>query len=161
VLKRAFSLVPEYVETARRDEVVNLMDYGVALGRRFRALKLWMVIRSFGVDGIVDVLRSHIAMAGEFAIWVENDADWVVAAPQMFSLVCFRYAPAGVSPKEADAMNQRILDHVNASGRAYLSHAKLHDRYVIRLAIGNLRTERRHVADAWSLLQDAAQAVRS
>ncbi|HEX6314438.1 MAG TPA: pyridoxal-dependent decarboxylase [Gemmatimonadaceae bacterium] len=157
VLKRAFSLVPEYVTTSRRDEVVNFMDYGVALGRRFRALKLWMVIRAFGVNGIVDRLRAHVAMAQEFASWVEIDTDWVIAAPQMFSLVCFRYTPGGVEPAEADAMNQRILERVNASGRAYLSHTRLHDRFVLRLAIGNLRTERRHVADAWQLLKEAAQ----
>jgi aromatic-L-amino-acid decarboxylase len=156
VLRRAFSLVPEYVDTTRRDEVVNFMDYGVALGRRFRALKLWMVIRAFGVRGIVDRLRAHIALAGEFAMWVENDPAWVVAAPQMYSLVCFRYAPPGVSPADADAMNQRILDRVNASGRAYLSHTRLDGRFVLRLAIGNLRTERRHITEAWSLLKEAA-----
>lgn len=161
VLRRAFSLVPEYLTTAQQDEVVNLMDYGVALGRRFRALKLWMVIRSLGVDGIVDRLRAHMAMASEFAMEVETDADWVLAAPQMFSLVCFRYAPAGVSPANSDEMNQRILDRVNASGRAYLSHTRLHGRLVLRLAIGNLRTERRHVADAWSLLKEAARVVRA
>jgi aromatic-L-amino-acid/L-tryptophan decarboxylase len=159
VLRRAFSLVPEYVDMAKRNEVVNMMDYGVALGRRFRALKLWMVIRAFGVQGIVDRLRAHIALANEFAMWVENDPDWVLAAPQMFSLVCFRYAPAGVSPADADAMNQRILDRVNASGRAYLSHTRLGERFVLRLAIGNLRTERPHVAGAWSLLQAAAHEV--
>jgi aromatic-L-amino-acid decarboxylase len=160
VLKRAFSLVPEYVDTAKRDEVVNLMDYGVALGRRFRALKLWMVIRAFGVKGIVDRLRAHIALAGEFAMWVENDPDWVLAVPQMFSLVCFRYAPASVPPAGADALNQRILDRVNASGRAYLSHTRVDGRLVLRLAIGNLRTERSHVAGAWSLLQSAAREIR-
>ena len=160
VLKRAFSLVPEYVDTAKRDEVVNLMDYGVALGRRFRALKLWMVIRAFGVKGIVDRLRAHIALAGEFAMWVENDPDWVLAGPQMFSLVCFRYAPASVPPAGADALNQRILDRVNASGRAYLSHTRVDGRLVLRLAIGNLRTERSHVAGAWSLLQSAAREIR-
>ena len=159
VLKRAFSLVPEYVDTAKRDEVVNLMDYGVALGRRFRALKLWMVIRAFGVNGIVDRLRAHIALANEFAMWVENDPDWVLAAPQMFSLVCFRYAPAGVPAEDADAMNQRILDRVNASGRAYLSHTRVNGRFVIRLAIGNLRTERQHVREAWNLLRDAASEL--
>ena len=156
---RAFSLVPDFLYTSEQDDVVNLMDYGVALGRRFRALKLWMVIRAYGVSGLVDRLRAHMALASEFAMWVENDPNWVLSAPQLFSLVCFRYAPAGVSPKDADAMNQRILDRVNASGRAYMSHAKLNDRFVIRLAIGNLRTERRHVADAWSLLKDAAQDV--
>jgi aromatic-L-amino-acid decarboxylase len=156
VLKRAFSLVPDYLMTAEQDDVVNLMDYGVSLGRRFRALKLWMVIRAFGVTGIVDRLRTHIAMAAEFATWVEQDTDWVLAAPQAFSVVCFRHAPANLGPKEADDANQRILDRVNASGRAYLSHTKLNGRFVLKLAIGNLRTERRHVAEAWRLLKDAA-----
>jgi aromatic-L-amino-acid decarboxylase len=155
LLKQAFSLVPEYVSPAHRDEVVNLMDYGVALGRRFRALKLWMVIRAMGVNGMVDRLRSHIALAGEFATWVEADPDWVVAAPQMFSLVCFRYAPTGVASEELDAINLRILERVNASGRAYMSHARLHGRVVIRLAIGNYKTERRHVEEAWRLLKAA------
>jgi aromatic-L-amino-acid decarboxylase len=120
-------------------------------------LKLWIVIRAFGVNGIVDRLRAHIALANEFAMWVENDPDWVLAAPQMFSLVCFRYAPPGLAPADADAVNQRILDRVNASGRAYLSHTRVDGRFVLRLAIGNLRTERSHVAGAWSLLQAAAR----
>jgi aromatic-L-amino-acid decarboxylase len=115
-----------------------------------------MVIRAFGVTGIVDRLRTHIAMAAEFATWVEKDTDWVLAAPQAFSVVCFRHAPATFGPKEADDANQRILDRVNASGRAYLSHTKLNGRFVLRLAIGNLGTERRHVAEAWRLLKDAA-----
>jgi aromatic-L-amino-acid decarboxylase len=161
VLKRAFSLVPDFLYTTEQEQVVNLMDYGVALGRRFRALKLWMVIRAFGVNGIVERLRAHMAMASEFAGWVEADPEWLLAAPQMFSLVCFRFAPSGASPAACDAMNQRILDRVNASGRVYLSHTKLHDRLVLRLAIGNLRTERRHVAEAWSLLRGAAGDVRA
>lgn len=153
ILKRAFSLVPEYLVTAEQDEVVNLMDYGVQLGRRFRALKLWMVIRAFGVSGIVEVLRRHIALAREFAGWVEAEPGWVLSAPPMYSLVCFRYAPAGMPDEEADAANQRIIQRVNASGRVFLSHTKLHGRFVLRLAIGNLRTERRHVAEAWELLR--------
>ena len=161
VLKRAFSLVPDFLYTTEQDDVVNLMDYGVALGRRFRALKLWMVIRAFGVSGLVDRLRAHMALASEFASWVEMDPDWLLAAPQMFSLVCFRCAPAGMSPAEADALNQRILDRVNSSGRAYLSHTRLHERFVLRLAIGNLRTQREHVAEAWSLLRGAARDVHA
>jgi aromatic-L-amino-acid decarboxylase len=117
-----------------------------------------MVIRSFGVNGIVDRLRAHMALAREFASWVEADPDWVLAAPQLFSLVCFRCAPRGMEPAETDALNQRILDYVNASGRAYLSHTRLHGRIVLRLAIGNLRTERQHVAEAWRLLKEG-QAV--
>jgi aromatic-L-amino-acid decarboxylase len=156
VLKRAFSLVPEYLTTAEQDRVVNLMDYGVSLGRRFRALKLWMVIRAFGVSGIVERLRRHMALAAEFATWVEQDPNWVLSAPQQFSLVCFRYAPGNLDPTDADRLNQLILDRVNASGRVYLSHTKLGGRLVLRLAIGNLRSERVHVAEAWRLLQEAS-----
>ena len=157
VLRRAFSLVPEYLVTGEQDSVVNLMDYGVQLGRRFRALKLWMVIRAFGVSGIVERLRSHMTLAQAFAGWVEREPAWVVAAPPMFSLVCLRYAPAGMPDAEADEINQRILDRVNASGRVYMSHTKLGGRFVIRLAIGNLRTTERNVAEAWSLLLSAAR----
>jgi len=156
ILKRAFSLVPEYLVTAEQDEVVNLMDYGVQLGRRFRALKLWMVIRAFGVDGIVDRLRTHMALAAEFASWVDADPEWSLSAPQMFSLVCFRCSPPGMSDADADALNERILSRVNASGTTYLSHTKLDGRFVLRLAVGNIRTERSHVAEAWRLLIEAA-----
>jgi aromatic-L-amino-acid decarboxylase len=161
VLKRTFSLVPEYLVTAEQGNVVNLMDYGVQLGRRFRALKLWMVIRAFGVEGLVERLRHHMALAREFAGWVEREPGWEVSAPVHFSLVCFRYAAPGLAPAEQDTANQRILDAVNASGRVFLSHTKLDRRFVLRLAIGNLRTGRRHVADAWSLLRDAASALTS
>jgi aromatic-L-amino-acid decarboxylase len=158
-LRRAFTLVPDYVVTAERDDVVNLMDYGVQMGRRFRALKLWMVIRAFGVEGLVERVRAHMALAREFASWVEREPGWELAAPVRFSLVCFRFAPDGASAEAGDAMNQRVLEDVNASGRSYLSHTRLQGRVVLRLSIGNLRTERRHVAEAWRLLCDAARRV--
>ena len=156
VLRRAFSLVPEYLVTREQDDVVNLMEYGVQLGRRFRALKLWMVIRAFGADGLAARLRQQIEMARELASWIDETPGWERVAPVPFSLVCFRYAPAGMSEAERDAANAAILERVNASGSAYISHTKLHGRYVLRLAIGNLRTERRHVENAWRLLRDAA-----
>jgi aromatic-L-amino-acid/L-tryptophan decarboxylase len=156
VLARAFSLVPEYLVTREQDDVVNLMDYGVQLGRRFRALKLWMVIRAFGAEGLAARLEHHCALAAGFAGRVEREADWEVAAPVSFSLVCFRFAPAGVSEAERDRRNEAILHRVNASGEAYLSHTKLNGRYVLRLAIGNIRTDERHVARAWELLREAA-----
>ena len=159
VLRRAFSLVPEYLVTREQDDVVNLMDYGVQLGRRFRALKLWMVIRAFGADGLAARLRQQMAMARELAAWVDAAPDWERVAPVPFSLVCFRYAPAGTSEADRDAANYAILERVNASGSAYLSHTKLDGRCVLRLAIGNLRTERRHVEHAWQLLREAAAAV--
>jgi len=156
VLKRAFSLVPEYLVTREQSDVVNLMDYGVQLGRRFRALKLWMVIRAFGADGLAARLRQQMGMAREFAGWVDAAPEWERVAPVPFSLVCFRYAPAGTSETEREALNAAILERVNSSGRAYLSHTKLNGRYVLRLAIGNMRTEPRHVSDAWRLLTEAA-----
>jgi len=156
VLKRAFSLVPEYLVTREQSEVVNMMDYGVQLGRRFRALKLWMVIRAFGADGLAARLRQQMEMARELAAWIDAETDWERVAPVPFSLVCFRYAPSGVTDTERDVLNAAILERVNASGTAYLSHTKLHGRFVLRLAIGNLRTEPRHVENAWRLLREAA-----
>jgi len=156
VLRRAFSLVPEYLVTREQSEVVNLMDYGVQLGRRFRALKLWMVIRAFGEEGLASRIRHHCELARDFAAWVRDEPDWQLAAPVPFSLVCFRYVPPGASEAEREALNARILEGVNASGRVFLSHTKLNGMYTLRLGVGNIRTERRHVADAWSLLRDAA-----
>lgn len=157
ILKRAFSLVPEYLVTREQDDVVNLMDYGVQLGRRFRALKLWMVIRAFGSDGLASRLEHHCALAQTFAAWVSATADWEVSAPTPLSLVCFRYAPHGTTEAERERLNAGILRSVNESGETYLSHTKLDGRYVLRLAIGNIHTEERHVARAWELLQDAAK----
>jgi aromatic-L-amino-acid/L-tryptophan decarboxylase len=161
VLRNAFSLVAEYLVTARDAQVVNYMDYGVQLGRRFRALKLWMVMRAFGTDGLAARLREHCRLAREFAAGVEVHGDWVLSAPVPFSLVCFRYAPAGMSDAEADARNAAILAAVNAAGRVYLSHTRLHGRYVLRLAIGNILTQREHVALAWSEVQRVAAAQGS
>jgi aromatic-L-amino-acid/L-tryptophan decarboxylase len=159
VLKRAFSLVPEYLVTREQDEVMNLMDYGVQLGRRFRALKLWMVIRAFGADGLAARLERHCDMAHTFAGWVEAEDGWELCAPVPFSLVCFRYAPVGMSGEGCERLNAAILQRVNDSGEAYLSHTKLDGRYVLRLAIGNIRTEESHLARAWQLLRDASVAV--
>ena len=132
------------------------MDYGVQLGRRFRALKLWMVIRAFGVTGLQERIRHHVALAQKFAEWVRDERGWEVTAPHPMSLVCFRFAPNGVPEPERNALNEKILAAVNASGRVYLSHTKLGDAYTLRLAIGNIRTQREHVAEAWRLLQAAA-----
>jgi aromatic-L-amino-acid decarboxylase len=160
ILKRAFSLVPEYLVTREQDDVVNYMDYGVQLGRRFRALKLWMMIRAFGVDGLAARLREHCALAREFAGWVEGNAQWTLMAPVPFSLVCFRYAPSDASDAECDRLNETIMHAVNAGGDVFLSHTKLRGRFTLRLAIGNLRTERRHVELAWRRLREAAASVQ-
>ena len=158
-LVRAFSLVPEYLRTAEQGEVKNLMDYGVALGRRFRALKLWFVLRWFGRAGLVANIREHVRLAKQLASWAEATEAWSVAAPVTLGLVCLRYAPEGMADEETDELNQRILDRVNASGTAFLSHTKLGGRLVLRVAIGNLKTRESHVAALWGLLQDAAHAA--
>jgi len=154
VLKRAFSLVPEYLVTREQDEVINYMDYGVQLGRRFRALKLWMMIRAFGVDHLVARMRDHRAFARAFAGWIEADPNWMLMAPVPFALVCFRYAPRGMSDEECDRRNEEIMHAVNAGGDVFLSHTKLRGRFTLRLAVGNLRTELRHVELAWERLRE-------
>ena len=148
-MKAAFSLVPDYLRTAEEAVAPNLMDYGVSLGRRFRALKLWMVIRAFGHEGLASRIREHVRLAQVFREWVEADPAFEVMAPSPLSVVCFRWRGHGVSAEEADRANEKILDAVNLSGEAYLSHTKLGGRTVLRLAIGNVRTEERHVRRAW------------
>ena len=160
VLARAFSLVHEYLVTPERESVVDFMNYGVQLGRRFRALKLWMVIRGFGTTGLAARIRAHCAFARDFADWVRAEPEWEVVAPVPFSLVCFRYAPSGVHEEVLNEMNARILAMVNAGGEVFLSHTKLDGRYVLRLAVGNIRTEERHVRRAWEILQESATAQR-
>jgi aromatic-L-amino-acid decarboxylase len=157
VLKRAFSLVPEYLRTTDAATVKNYMDYGVQLGHRFRALKLWMVLRAFGREGLAARLREHVRLAQLFAGWIDAAPDFVRAAPAPLSTVCFRYQPPGVEGAALDALNQALMDAVNASGEAYLSHTVLHGRLTLRLAIGNIRTTERHVARAWELLQEKAR----
>ncbi len=155
VLRAAFSLVPEYLRTP--DGTRNLMDTGVQLGRRFRALKLWMILRYFGAEGIRDRLRYHIRLAQECAGWVDAHPDFERLAPVPFSVVCFRANPSGRSLSEAELtrLNERMMEQVNNSGEVFLSHTVLNGHYALRLAIGNIRTTTRHVRRAWDLLQAA------
>ena len=153
-LKRAFSLVAEYLRTDEQD-VVNLMDYGLSLGRRFRALKLWMVIRAYGRAGLAAIIDGHMREARWLAEQIDAAPDWERLAPVPFSTVCFRHLPAG--DRNPDEHNASLIDAVNASGQAYLSHTKLNDRYAIRVAIGNQATTHEHVARVWALLQAAVE----
>jgi aromatic-L-amino-acid decarboxylase len=154
-LKQAFSLVAEYLKTAEQGSVKNGMDYGIQLGRRFRALKLWFVIRYFGSEGLIARLREHCRLARLFASWVEESRDWEMLAPVPFALVCFRACPAGVD--DADALNERIMNEINASGDAYLSHTKLNGKFTLRLSVGSIRVEQRHLEKVWGLLNDTRQ----
>ena len=152
LLRRTFSLVPEYLRTPE-ESVRNYMDYGLQLGRRFRALKLWFVMRYFGAEGLRERLRSHIALAQGFARWVKDEPGWEVVAPHPFSVVCFRYAPPHLDETARDAINARIMDRANATGEIFLSHTKIDGRFALRLAVGNLRTTRADVAAAWDILR--------
>jgi len=159
VLVRAFALTPEYLRTAEAGTVRNLMDTGVQLGRRFRALKLWMILRHFGAEGIRARLAEHMRLARLFASWVDEHADFERLAPVPFSVVCFRCRPSGreLSEAELERLNQGLLDRLNATGEVFLSHTKLDGRFTLRLAVGNLRTEERHVRRAWELVQELAR----
>lgn len=162
VLRQAFSLTPEYLKTVEAGAVKNLMDTGVQLGRRFRALKLWMILRFFGAEGIRARLSEHIRLAHLFADWVDAEADFERLAPVPFSVVCFRARPRGRqwTEPELEALNARLLDAMNATGEVFLSHTKLDGRYVLRLAVGNLRTEERHVRRAWEIAKEQLRSAR-
>ena len=148
-LRSAFSLTPEYLKTSETSDVRNLMDTGIQLGRRFRALKLWMVLRYFGAEGIRARLAEHIRLARLFAGWVDASERFERTAPVPFSVVCFR-------ARGTDELNAQLLERLNASGEIFLSHTRLDGRYTLRLAIGNLRTTERHIARAWQLIQQLA-----
>jgi aromatic-L-amino-acid decarboxylase len=149
VFRAAFSLVPEYLRTAEDPRALNYMEYGVPLGRRFRSLKLWFILRTYGREKLAEFIRDQITWAQELAKQIENHPNFEIAAPQAFSLICLRY-------KGSDDENRAILDRVNSTGEIFLSHAALNGRYVIRIAIGNLGTQRCHVQRAWELIRQAA-----
>jgi aromatic-L-amino-acid decarboxylase len=158
MLRNAFSIVPEYLTTNDGSEASapNLMDYGTSLGRRMRALKLWMVIRHFGSDGLAARIREHCELASMVARWAEREADFELLAPAPLSVVCLRAHPSGLDdPATLDALNQRILDRINTGGRFFLSHTRLHDAYAIRVAFGHLRQEQRHARGVINALRAA------
>jgi len=150
-LLAALSILPEYLRNAASASgaVIDYRDWHIQLGRRFRALKLWMVLRWYGLAGLRAMVRSHVELAHRFAGWVERDADWETAAPVPLNLVCFRH-------RAGDEVNQRAMDAVNASGEAYLTHTRLDGKLTLRLCVGQARTEAHHVERVWELLRAAA-----
>ena len=160
LLRRAFSLVPEYLRTPEQEKVRSGSDYGVQLGRRFRALKLWMIIRYFGHEGLASRIREHCRLAQLFASWVEESEDWELMAPVPFALVCFRARNAKAALEDLNALNEAVMHEVNATGKALLSHTKLNDKLTLRLSIGNIRTTERHVREVWELLNVQALRLR-
>ena len=153
-LRAAFSLVPAFLETPETD-VTHLMDHGLALGRRFRALKLWFVMRYFGQEGLRAILADHVALARRLAGRVDAAPGWERRRPSPFSLVVLRRSPAGVRGPERDALNMAIMDRVNESGAAFLSHTEIDGETWLRFAIGNIHTAARHVDATWEALREA------
>ncbi len=155
-VRRAFSVVPTYLETPEGSAGVReYMDYGIQLGRRFRALKAWIMMRTFGTRGLRERLRSHIELARRLETDLRREPDVEILAPVPFSVVVFRFAPAPLSEPERDALNQRVLEEVNREGRFFVSHGVVKGRYAIHVAIGSLRTEERHVAGLLESLRSA------
>ena len=151
-LIRALGIMPEYLknQATQSGAVIDYRDWQVPLGRRFRALKLWFVLRWFGIEGIQQRVRQHVALAQELAGWIQSDPRFELAAPAVLNLVCFRH-------RGGDEVNQQILDRVNASGKLFISHTRLHDRLTLRFCVGQTNTERRHVEQAWKRIGEAAE----
>lgn len=157
-LVKAFEIHPEYLKTGLDARVKNYRDWGIQLGRRFRALKLWFVIRSYGVEGLQAILREHIRLAQLFKSWVEEHPKFELMAPVPFSLVCFRLND-GREEKALDALNKKLLENINATGKVFLTHTTLRGKYVLRLAIGQRTTQERHVREAWDLIVKKAEEL--
>jgi aromatic-L-amino-acid decarboxylase len=156
ILKRAFSLEPEYLKTKVDSEVINYNDYGVQLGRRFRSLKLWFVIKYFGAEGLAGIIKRNIETAKKFKQLVQEDSEFQLMAPVPFSTICFRYKPVGYTG-DLNKLNSKLMDEINKTGRIFLSHTKLNGNFVIRLVVSGIRTEEKHVLEAWEIIKKAVQ----
>lgn len=160
LLRRAFSLVPEYLRTPEQEKVRSGSDYGIQLGRRFRALKLWMIIRYFGHEGLAARISEHCRLAKLFESWIEESPDWELLAPVPLSLICFRAsrrlegADQTATNARLDVLNEAIMHGVNATGEALISHTRLNDKLTLRLSIGNIRTTEKHIRQVWQLLNE-------
>jgi aromatic-L-amino-acid decarboxylase len=158
LLINTFSVNPEYLRTKTQGTVNDYRDWGIPLGRRFRALKLWFVIRSFGLKGLKEKIRYHIALAKQFESWIEGDVRFEVVTPRTLNLVCFRFRPSGIDDEEAlNAINEKLKFALNDTGKLYLSHTKLNGAYTLRLVMGQTRVEEKHVKEAWNLIREIAR----
>lgn len=159
VLKRTLSILPEYLKTREGASVTDYRDWGVPLGRRFRALKLWFVIRSYGVEGLKAHIAGHIALTSELAGLIEGEEDFELTTPAVLGLLTFRYRPAGAATETLDALNDALLTRINDDGRTYLTRGIAGGKVVIRVSIGAPYTERRHVVEAWEAIKEIARAM--
>lgn len=158
-LINTFSLTPEYLQTDFDEKVNNFRDWGIQLGRRFRALKLWFVLRSFGTNGLKNKIRNHLNWAGRLAELIQNEPFYEILAPVNLNTICFRFSPKGVSSQEIDNLNRKLLDSINSTGYAFLSHTSLNGKFVIRFSIGQTNTTWDDVLNTWNLIKSSARKL--
>jgi aromatic-L-amino-acid/L-tryptophan decarboxylase len=159
-LIRTFEILPEYLKTRTRGKVNDYRDWGVPLGRRFRALKLWSVIRTYGVEGLRTTVRNHIAIAAELAVNISKEADFEILAPVVISVVCFRYIPKGLNEEQINSINEKLNHQLNDSGKIYLSHTVLNGKYTLRMVTAQTNVTREHVEKAWDLIRETARGIK-
>jgi aromatic-L-amino-acid decarboxylase len=159
-LIRTFEILPEYLKTGEGAVVNNYRDWGLQLGRRFRALKLWFVIRSFGVNGLRRKVAAHIRWAETFADWVEREEGFEILAPYPLATVCFRLKPPTLKDEEKiNALNADFLERINGTEKIFLTHTKLDGKYTVRFVVGQTRTEFRHIEDAWQIIRNIGREM--
>jgi aromatic-L-amino-acid decarboxylase len=157
-LINTFSIQPEYLKTKSAGKVNDYRDWGIQLGRRFRALKLWFVIRNFGVTGIKEKIRDHITYATELENLINQSKVFEMITPRTLNLVCFRYIPdSNLDDETLNKLNENLLQELNETGKLFLTHTKLHGKYTLRLVIGQTNVTRNHVLNAWELIKSIAK----
>lgn len=160
LLVRTFEIMPEYLKTPEDERVKNYRDWGIPLGRRFRALKLWFVLRSFGVKGLQQKIRRHISLAKELEKEIEQHNHFEILAPVPLNTICFRFHPDYISDEtKLNKLNERLLNEIQESGELFLTHTKLNGKYTIRIVLGNTHLEKRHVDNAWELIEETASQL--
>jgi aromatic-L-amino-acid decarboxylase len=160
-LIKTFEILPEYLKTRTRGKVNDYRDWGVPLGRRFRALKLWSVIRTYGVEGLRDKVRNHINIAAELSAMISKEVDFEILAPVIISFVCFRYIPAGYTEDQINVLNEKLNHKLNDSGKLYLSHTVLNGKYTLRMVTAQTNVTLGHVERAWFLIKETARSLKS
>ncbi|MDZ7632983.1 MAG: pyridoxal-dependent decarboxylase [Bacteroidales bacterium] len=158
-LIHTFEILPEYLRTRTRGKVNDYRDWGIPLGRRFRALKLWAVIRTYGVERLQAMIREHLRLAKMLAGLIESEKDFILVAPVPLNTVCFRYKPGGISDEEANRLNEKINHSLNDTGRIYLTHTKLDGMYVLRMVTAQTNVTEKHVMQAWEMIKECASAL--
>jgi aromatic-L-amino-acid decarboxylase len=158
ILKQAFSVIPDYLKTDEDNEVTNYMDYGIQLGRRFRSLKLWFVIRHYGTEGLIEIIREHLQLGKQFSSWIVESENFELLAPTPLSTICFRAVPKRIkSENELNQFNKKLMDNINETGKTFLSHTVLNGKFTIRVVISGIRTEKKDVEEVWKIINEEFQ----